>query len=60
MRPWCEPILRTALEINKQRSKEEIDQILNQYWTIYKLKIKENPHEYSSYLTYTYLVLKKI
>jgi len=60
MRPWCEPILRTALEINKKRSKEEIDQLLNQYWTIYELQIKEKPHEYNSYLTYTYLVLKKI
>ncbi|CAF0906512.1 unnamed protein product [Rotaria sordida] len=59
MRPWCEPILKTALEINKQRSKEEINQLLNQYWTIYYSKIKEKPDEYKSCLSYTYLILKK-
>ncbi|CAF2618594.1 unnamed protein product [Rotaria sp. Silwood2] len=59
MRPWCEPILKTALEINKQHSKEEIDQLLNQYWIIYKSKIEEKPDEYKSYLSYTYLILKK-
>ncbi|CAF3544093.1 unnamed protein product [Rotaria sp. Silwood1] len=31
MCPWCESILKIALEMNKQRLKEEINQLLNQY-----------------------------
>ncbi|CAF3118444.1 unnamed protein product [Rotaria socialis] len=59
MRPWCEPILKTALEMNEQHSKELVNQMLNQYWIIYQSKIKEKPDEYKSYLSYTYLILKK-
>ncbi|CAF4166155.1 unnamed protein product [Rotaria magnacalcarata] len=58
IRSWCEPILKTALEINEQHSKELVNRNLIQYWIIYQSKIKEKTDEYN-YLNNTYLILKK-
>ena len=58
-RSWGESILRQTLETNPNRSKEEIDQLLDQFWSIYKNGLKDNPREYPIGYYQTYLVLKK-
>jgi hypothetical protein len=59
-RSWSESILRQALEMSKSHSKQEIDQLLDRFWSIYKDGVKENPKEYNIGYYQTYLVLKKI
>ncbi|CAF1206730.1 unnamed protein product [Rotaria sordida] len=59
-RSWGESILRQALEMNEKRSKEEIDQVLDRFWSIYKDGMKENSKEYKTGYYQTYLVLKKL
>jgi hypothetical protein len=44
-RSWGEAILKQTLKMNKNRSEEDIDQLLNQFWLIYKQQMKENPEE---------------
>jgi len=55
-----ESILKEALAIDEKRSKEEINQIADQFWDVYKEQIKENPHDFQIKLAQTYVVLKKI
>jgi hypothetical protein len=59
MRSWSESPLKQALEVNRQ-SKEEIDKILTQFWTMYEQEVTEKPQEYHGCFYYTYLILKKL
>ncbi|CAF0834913.1 unnamed protein product [Adineta steineri] len=59
MRSWSEWPLKHALELNRQ-SKEEIDKILTQFWTMYEEDIREKPNDYDPCFYYTYLILKKL
>ena len=59
-RSWGESILRQALQMHKKRSKEEISQLLDRFWSIYRDGLRENPQEYPIGYYQTYLVLKKL
>lgn len=60
MRCATESIIRDALESNKERSKEDIDILVNQFWEIYHQQAKENPHQLQIGSHQTYVILKKI
>jgi hypothetical protein len=53
-------ILRETLEIDEKRSKEEINQLSNQFWDVYRKEIKENPNDFQIRGHQTYVVLKKM
>jgi hypothetical protein len=59
-RSYSESALRQALEINGKRSKEDVDELLNRFWSIYKNQVKERPEEHNSSSYRIHLVLKKI
>lgn len=59
-RSWSESALREMLQSNGQRTKEDIEQFLHQFWSLYKEKMKETPTECNSDLYQTFLVLKKL
>jgi hypothetical protein len=59
-RSYTESALKQALEINEKRSKEDIDELLNQFWSIYHQQVKERPEEHNSSSYRTHLVLKKL
>ncbi|CAF1004136.1 unnamed protein product [Rotaria sp. Silwood1] len=58
-RTYTESPLRQALEDNG-RLKEEVDNILTQFWTLYEQEVKKKPDDYKAIMYNTYLVLKKI
>ncbi len=60
MRSWSESALREALESSGERSQNDIEALLNQFWTIYEQEVKERPDEHDSQSYRTFLVLKKI
>ena len=57
---WSESALRRALEISGARAKHEVDELLNQFWTMYEQEVKARPYEHDSRSYRTYLVLKKM
>jgi hypothetical protein len=46
--------------MDETRSKEEVNQLSNQFWDVYKKEIKENPHDFQIQLYQSYVVLKKM
>ena len=60
MRSWSESALREALQITKERSLNDIEERLNQFWSLYEQTVKENPGQHDSQSFRTFLVLKKI
>ena len=60
MRGWSEPALQQALETDGKRSKNDVQVLLDQFWTLYEQEIKERPHEYDGKTFRTFIVLKKI
>lgn len=60
IRSWSEPILKQTLLINN-RSKEDIEQILDQYWSLYDNELRKGPEQLLNLcMNYTYLILKKM
>ena len=59
-RSWSESPLKQTLQCNGKRSKEEIDQLLERFWTIYKEEVKKRADEQNRSSCQTFLVLKKI
>ncbi|CAF1264888.1 unnamed protein product [Adineta steineri] len=53
-------VLRGALESTGKRSKEDIDQLSNQFWKLYKEHVKQNPDDFDIKCYQTYVVLKKL
>lgn len=60
IRSWSESALQQALEANQERSKQDVQELLNQFWMMYKREVQERPHEYDVHSFRTYLILKKI
>lgn len=59
VRSWCEPILKQTFLINN-RSKEDLEQILNQYWSLYGQEVRLGLDQLIDIrMNYTYLILKK-
>ena len=60
VRSWSEAILEQTLTINN-RSKSDIEQVLNQFWPLYDQLVRENVDRFvDSRMNYTYLILKKV
>ena len=55
----CEYPLKQALIANKQRSEEEIERILDQYWDLHEKGVKERINDYDTDMVVINLVLKK-
>ncbi|CAF1161730.1 unnamed protein product [Adineta steineri] len=53
-------VLREALESTGQRSKVDIDQLSNQFWSLYKEHVHQNPDDFDIKCYQTYVVLKKL
>jgi hypothetical protein len=59
IRSWSESTLKQALLINN-RSKQDIEQILNQFWSLYEQEARKGFYQLSDIcMNYTYLILKK-
>ncbi len=58
VRSWSESALRQALETS-QRSQNDVEVLLEQFWTIFKQEVKAKPDEHDSQSFRTFLVLKK-
>ena len=52
--------IKQALLINRQRSMEEIEKILNQYWNMHETEVKKQPQMFTSDLKVINLVLRKL
>ncbi|CAF0779025.1 unnamed protein product [Adineta steineri] len=53
-------VLRGVLESTGKRSKEDIDQLSNKFWKLYKEHVQQNPDEFDIKCYQTYVVLKKL
>ncbi|CAF1354069.1 unnamed protein product [Rotaria sordida] len=60
MRSWSEPSLREVLEKNEHRSRDEIEQLLDEFWNMYERKVKKYSNQFDIFFCETYLILKKI
>lgn len=52
--------LKQALLINRERSMEEIETVLNQYWNMHEAEVKKHPQMFKSDLKVINLVLRKL
>ncbi|CAF3969118.1 unnamed protein product [Adineta steineri] len=52
-------VLRGALQSTGKRSKEDIDQLSNKFWDLYKEHVQQKPHDFDIKCYQTYVVLKK-
>ncbi|CAF1130106.1 unnamed protein product [Adineta ricciae] len=59
MRSWSEPALRKALQNNGKRTEEEINELLIQFWALYKDQVRKSPREFKSSFNEACFVLKK-
>ncbi|CAF1419506.1 unnamed protein product [Adineta steineri] len=53
-------VLKEALESTGERSKEDIDQLSNKFWDLYKEHVQQNPDDFDIKCYQTYVVLKKL
>lgn len=60
VRGWSESTLKQTLTMSENRSKEDINKLLDRFWLIYKQQVKEKPEKYNDGLDETCLVLKKV
>ncbi|CAF0844401.1 unnamed protein product [Didymodactylos carnosus] len=59
VRSWSESTLKHALLVNN-RLKEDIEQILNQFWSLYEHQVRKECYQLvDMYINFTSLVLKK-
>jgi hypothetical protein len=60
IRGFNESLLKQALQTNGKRSNEQIEQLSNQFWTLYQQEIFEKPDEYNTGFYRACLSLKKL
>ena len=59
-RSYSESALKQCLEKSERRSSEQVEQLLDRFWSIYSQQVREKPDEHNSSSYRSHLVLKKI